>query len=96
MTFFKAAPAVLGMAILGAAFLPIAKADDHDKLTTVTFSAPVEIPPRLHNRYANIAGWNICGKRWWSRVPIATSCRSTTKTKAKSTLPFWRIPKTIV
>jgi hypothetical protein len=45
MTFFKAAPAVLGMAILGAAFLPIANADDHDKLTTVTFSAPVEIPP---------------------------------------------------
>jgi hypothetical protein len=45
MTFFKAAPAVLGMVVLGTAFLPIANADDHDKLTTVTFSAPVEIPP---------------------------------------------------
>jgi len=45
MRFFKAAPAVLGMAILSAAFLPVATADDHDKMTTVTFSAPVEIPP---------------------------------------------------
>jgi len=33
------------MAFLGAAFSPTAKADDIDKMTTVTFSAPVEIPP---------------------------------------------------
>jgi hypothetical protein len=45
MTFFKAAPAVLGMAFLGAAFSPSVKADEHDKMTIVTFSAPVEIPP---------------------------------------------------
>jgi hypothetical protein len=45
MRFFKAAPAVLGMAFLGVAFSPNAKADDHDKKTTVTFSGPVEIPP---------------------------------------------------
>jgi hypothetical protein len=45
MTLLRASPAVLCMAILGAAFSPIAKADDHDKKTTVTFSAPVEIPP---------------------------------------------------
>jgi hypothetical protein len=45
MRFFKAAPAVLGMAFLGVAFSPTAKADDHDKKTTVTFSGPVEIPP---------------------------------------------------
>ena len=45
MKFFKVAPAVLSMAFLGAAFSPIAKADDHDKKTTVTFSGPVEIPP---------------------------------------------------
>ena len=45
MNFFKVAPAVLSMAFLGAAFSPIAKADDHDKKTTVTFSGPVEIPP---------------------------------------------------
>jgi hypothetical protein len=45
MTFLRAAPAVLGMAFLGAAFSPSAKADEYDKKTTVTFSAPVEIPP---------------------------------------------------
>jgi hypothetical protein len=45
MNFFKVAPAVLSMAFLGAAFSPIAKADEHDKKTTVTFSGPVEIPP---------------------------------------------------
>lgn len=45
MTFPRAAPAVLCMAILGAAISPAVKADDHDKLTTVTFSGPVEIPP---------------------------------------------------
>ena len=45
MTFLRAAPAVLGMALLGAAFSPSAKADDHDKKTIVTFSGPVEIPP---------------------------------------------------
>ncbi len=45
MRFFKIAPAVLGMAILGAAFAPSLKADDYDHMTIVTFSAPVEIPP---------------------------------------------------
>jgi len=45
MTFLRAAPAVLGMAFLGAAFSPSAKADDYDKKTTITFSGPVEIPP---------------------------------------------------
>jgi hypothetical protein len=45
MTFFRAAPAVLGLAILGAAFSPSLKADDYDHMTTITFSAPVEIPP---------------------------------------------------
>jgi len=45
MTFLRAAPAVLGMAFLAAAFSPRAKADEHDKKTTFTFSMPVEIPP---------------------------------------------------
>jgi hypothetical protein len=45
MNLFKAVPAVLCMAFLGAALSPLAKADDHDKMTTVTFSGPVEIPP---------------------------------------------------
>src|SRR4029078_12254452 len=45
MSFFKAAPAVLGMALLGAALSPSLEADDYDKKTTMTFSGPVEIPP---------------------------------------------------
>jgi len=45
MKLFKAAPAVLGLAILGAAFSPNAKADENNHKTIVTFSAPVEIPP---------------------------------------------------
>jgi len=45
MTFLRTAPAVLCMAVLGTAFSPSAKADDHDHMTTITFSAPVEIPP---------------------------------------------------
>ena len=44
MTFFKAAPTILGMAVLGVAFSPSAKADEWDKKTTITFSGPVEIP----------------------------------------------------
>jgi hypothetical protein len=45
MTFLRTAPALLSMAFLGAAFSPTAKADEHDKMTIITFSAPVEIPP---------------------------------------------------
>jgi hypothetical protein len=45
MAFFRVAPIVLSMAVLGVAFSPSAKADDYDKKTTVTFSGPVEIPP---------------------------------------------------
>jgi hypothetical protein len=45
MTFFKAAPALLSLAILGTALSPSLKADDYDHMTTITFSAPVEIPP---------------------------------------------------
>src|SRR5580704_17682881 len=44
MTFFKAAPAVFCMAFLGATFSPIAKAEDWNRKTIVTFSEPVEIP----------------------------------------------------
>ena len=45
MTFLRAAPAALGLALLGAALTPSLKADDYDKKTTITFSGPVEIPP---------------------------------------------------
>src|ERR1044071_9213220 len=45
MTFLRAAPTALGLALLGVAFSPTLRADDHDKKTTITFSGPVEIPP---------------------------------------------------
>ena len=44
MTFLKAAPTVLCMALLGVAFSPSARADAVDRKTTITFSGPVEIP----------------------------------------------------
>jgi LPXTG-motif cell wall-anchored protein len=53
MSFLRAAPAVLCVAFLGAAISPIAKADEWDKKTVVTFSAPVEIPG------VHLEGWGI-------------------------------------
>src|ERR1700693_2985435 len=44
MTFLKAAPAVLCMALLGVAFSPTARATELNRKTTITFSGPVEIP----------------------------------------------------
>ena len=44
MKFFKAAPTVLCLAVLGVAFSISARADAWDKKTTITFSGPVEIP----------------------------------------------------
>ncbi len=44
MRFMRAAPAVLCLTFLGAAFSPSVKADEHDKKTTITFGSPVEIP----------------------------------------------------
>ncbi|HSR08430.1 MAG TPA: hypothetical protein VLM42_14855 [Bryobacteraceae bacterium] len=43
MKFFKAAPTMLCMALLGFA-VSSARADEWDKKTTITFSGPVEIP----------------------------------------------------
>lgn len=53
MTLLKAAPAVLCVALLGAAFSPSAKADDWNKKTVVTFSEPIEIPG------VHLPGWGI-------------------------------------
>jgi hypothetical protein len=44
MKFLKAAPTVLGLALLGLAFSPSATADEWNKKTVITFSGPVEIP----------------------------------------------------
>jgi hypothetical protein len=44
MTFLKAAPTVLCMALLGVALSPSVTAQVANKKTTITFSGPVEIP----------------------------------------------------
>jgi hypothetical protein len=53
MTFLKAAPAVLCMAVLGATFSSSAKADEFNNRTVVTFSGPVEIPG------VHLQGWAV-------------------------------------
>ena len=53
MTFLKAAPTVLCAALLGVAIAPTVKADDWNKKTTITFSAPVEIPG------VHLKGWGV-------------------------------------
>src|ERR1700733_4060564 len=50
---FNAATTVVGVALMGAAFAPGAKADDWDKKTTITFSNPVEIPG------VHLEGWGV-------------------------------------
>jgi len=49
MTFSKAVPTLFCMVLLGATFSPCAKADDHDKKTTLAFAAAQAAPP-VNNR----------------------------------------------
>jgi len=54
MTISKAIQTACGMAILSVAvFSSVARADDWDRKTTVTFSGPVEIPG------VHVAGWGV-------------------------------------
>jgi hypothetical protein len=53
MTFLKAVPTVFCAALIVAAILPSVKADDWDRKTVITFSAPVEIPG------VHLAGWGV-------------------------------------
>ena len=54
MRLMKAVPTVFCMALLaGAMFSPAARADEWTRKTTVTFSAPVEIPG------VHMAGWGV-------------------------------------
>jgi hypothetical protein len=53
MTFLKAVPTVFCAALIGAAISPSVKADDWDRKTVLTFSAPVEIPG------VHLAGWGV-------------------------------------
>src|SRR6202011_1744399 len=53
MTFLKAVPTVFCAALIGAAISPSVKADDWDRKTVITFSAPVEIPG------VHLTGWGV-------------------------------------
>lgn len=54
MTFLKTATAsVFCLALMGAVFSPAAKADEWNRKTVITFSAPVEIPG------VHLKGWRI-------------------------------------
>ena len=53
MTLLRATPFVLGLALVSAPFSPTARADDHDKKTTMTFTEPVEIPG------VHLQGWGV-------------------------------------
>src|SRR5579863_1769210 len=53
MKIFKAAATVCGVALLGAALLPTARADEYNEKTVITFSGPVEIPG------VHLQGWGI-------------------------------------
>jgi hypothetical protein len=44
---------VFGLALMGVAFSPVARADDWNRKTTLTFSAPVEIPG------VHLKGWGV-------------------------------------
>lgn len=53
MKLFKTATAFCGLALLGGIFAPGVKADDWNRKTTITFSAPVEIPG------VHLKGWGV-------------------------------------
>lgn len=53
MKLFRTAPIAVCLAIVGAAFSPLAKADDWNKKTRITFSGPVEIPG------VHLEGWGV-------------------------------------
>src|SRR5438067_11496719 len=53
MKLFKAGTMLFGMGLMAAVFAPSASADDWNRKTTVTFSAPVEIPG------VHLKGWGV-------------------------------------
>jgi hypothetical protein len=53
MKLFKALTMVCCMAVIGATYVPGAKADEWNRKTVITFSAPVEIPG------VHLAGWGV-------------------------------------
>ncbi|MEI9813146.1 MAG: hypothetical protein WDO18_11000 [Acidobacteriota bacterium] len=53
MTLKKVTPMMGRLAVLGVLLSTSIQADDYDKKTTVTFSAPVAIPP------VHLQGWSV-------------------------------------
>jgi hypothetical protein len=53
MKLLATATTVLGIALLGTMYVPVAQADDWNRKTTVTFSGPVEIPG------VHLKGWGV-------------------------------------
>src|SRR5581483_5158924 len=53
MTFLKVLPTVFCAALIGAAISPDLSADDWDRKTVISFSAPVEIPG------VHLTGWSV-------------------------------------
>ncbi len=53
MNLFKAVTTVCGLALVGTLLPPMAKADDWNQKTMITFSGPVEIPG------VHVAGWSV-------------------------------------
>src|ERR1700730_16921314 len=53
MTFLKTVRTVFFMALIGGTFSPSSRADDWNRSTVVSFSAPVEIPG------VHLAGWGV-------------------------------------
>jgi hypothetical protein len=53
MKSFRAATAACCIALIGAVFMPGAKADDWNRKTVITFSGPVEIPG------VHLTGWGV-------------------------------------
>jgi hypothetical protein len=53
MKFLKTTPAVLCAAVIATAFSPLAKADDWNQKTVITFSQPVETPG------VHVKGWAV-------------------------------------
>jgi len=53
MKFFKTATTLLGLALMSAAFVSNARADEWNKKTVITFSGPVEIPG------VHLKGWAV-------------------------------------
>ena len=77
---------ILGLAILlaGAALLPLAKADEWNKETTLTFSASVQIPGQVLQAAMSSSSLII--------NQTITSCRSSTRIRPGSSQPFWPFP----